>query len=309
MRQSLKAAALAILIAGCSGDSITTDPYTPPGGQAVVSSITLSPDGGSIYPSRTLQLTATTKDAQGGVLSGRAVAFSSSNDGVAAVTTSGLVSAATFGTATITASSEGVTASVTVKVLRHPIVFVHGFQSSGAIWGTMINSFVADGWPASGLNAWTYDTNQSNATIAQQLKTFVEGILTSTGAAKVDIITHSMGGLSSRYFAKNLGGAAEIDAWVSLGGPNHGTTTANLCGIEPCLEMRPGSVFLTALNSDDETPGPPRYATWWSSCDQAITPQMTVVLTGATNTQTACLQHTQLYGDATVYQQVRDWVK
>ena len=57
----------------------------------------------------------------------------------------------------------------------------------------------------------------------------VNEIKAATGAAKVDIITHSMGGLSSRYYIKNLGGAANVDDWVSLAGPNHGTTWAYGC--------------------------------------------------------------------------------
>jgi triacylglycerol lipase len=118
-----------------------------------------------------------------------------------------------------------------------------------------------------------------------------------------------MGGLSSRYFAKSLGGSEKIDAFVSLATPNHGTATANLCGLVSCLEMRPGSAFLTALNADDETPGSPRYATWWTPCDVVTTPPQSVILTGATNTQTACIGHSDMYSDVTVYQQVRDWVK
>jgi triacylglycerol lipase len=37
------------------------------------------------------------------------------------------------------------------------------------------------------------------------------------------------GGLSSRYYLKNLGGQASVDEWVSIAGPNHGTGTANAC--------------------------------------------------------------------------------
>jgi triacylglycerol lipase len=274
-----------------------------------VASVEISPTGGSLYAGRSLQLSATTKDSQGGILSGRRVDWSSSNSAIALVSLSGLVSAGAFGSATITATSEGVSSSVSISVLHDPIIFVHGFQSSGAIWGTMIAWFVSDGWPSSQMYALTYDSNQSNATIAAQIKTAVDNVLTSTGAARVDMVTHSMGGLSSRYYLRNLGGDSGTDAWVSLAGPNHGTTTANLCGSVSCLEMRPGSAFLTALNEGDETPGTPRYATWWSTCDQVTTPQQSVVLAGATNTQTACLQHSQLYADPTVYQQVRDWVK
>ena len=191
---------------------------------------------------------------------------------------------------------------------RNPILFVHGWNSTGSVWTTMIANFKADGWADGQLVNWSYNTSQSNATTAQQIRTKVDSILLATGASKVDVITHSMGGLSSRYFARNLGGDTRIDAWVSLGGPNHGTTTAYGCFTTSCVEMRPGSTFLTNLNADDETPGAPRYATWWSACDAVIEPDDSTPLSGATNTQTACLSHSDLYKDATTYAQVRDWV-
>ena len=191
---------------------------------------------------------------------------------------------------------------------RHPILFVHGWNSSGSVWTTMIASFKRDGWTDAQLASWSYNTSQSNATTAAQIRTKVDSILAATGATKVDVITHSMGGLSSRYYSKNLGGSAKIDAWVSLGGPNHGTTSAYGCFQTSCVEMRPGSTFLNNLNATDETPGTPRYATWWSACDAVIEPDNSTPLSGATNMQTACLSHSALYSDAVVYGQVRDWV-
>ncbi|MFJ8669633.1 esterase/lipase family protein [Streptomyces sp. NPDC093600] len=189
-----------------------------------------------------------------------------------------------------------------------PIVFVHGWNSSGSTWDTMAARFKADGWPAGHLDQWTYNTGQSNATTASQLATEIDRVLAATGADKVDVVTHSMGGLSSRYYTKNLGGSAKVDAWISLGGPNHGTDMAYFCGGASCTEMRPGSSFLTALNSGDETPGASRYATWWSPCDSVINPDSSVPLSGATNTQTACLSHSELRTDATVYGQVKSFV-
>jgi triacylglycerol lipase len=193
---------------------------------------------------------------------------------------------------------------------RSPILFVHGWNSNGAIWTTMIDRFLADGYTGPELYSWSYDTSRSNALTAQDLSAKVSEILSTTGAAKVDIITHSMGALSARYYIKNLGGETRVDEFVSLGGPNHGTNTALFCGQVSCVEMRPNSSFLNALNKKDETPGRViRYATWRSPCDQVINPQSSTSLSGATNTQTACIDHSALHQDAAVYSMVRGWVQ
>ncbi|MGW1956980.1 esterase/lipase family protein [Streptomyces sp. NPDC001920] len=198
--------------------------------------------------------------------------------------------------------------SSTFTSAGNPILFVHGYTGDGSNWNVMANRFRADGWPSSHLDQWSYDWRQSNITTAQQLAAEVDRLLAATGATKVDIVSHSMGGLSSRHYLKNLAGTSEVDAWVSLGGPNHGTDSANSCFDASCTEMRIGSSFLTALNSGDETPGSPRYATWWSPCDTVINPDSSVSLSGAANTRTACLSHTDLFLDAVVYAQTRDMI-
>ncbi len=193
---------------------------------------------------------------------------------------------------------------------HNPILFVHGYTSNGSAWDTMKARFLADGWESNYLYAYTFSSTKSNASIAQDVATRVNEIKAATGAAKVDIITHSMGGLSSRYYLKNLGGTASVDDWVSLGGPNHGTTWAYGCFfINPCNEMIPGSSFLNQLNSGDETPGAVNYGTWWSPCDELINPDTSTILSGATNTQTSCMSHASLRTDLTVYGQVRNFVQ
>lgn len=191
-----------------------------------------------------------------------------------------------------------------------PILFVHGLNANSSTWSTMVSRFTSDGWTSAELVNWSYDYTKSNATTANLIAKKVDSILKATGATKVDIITHSMGAMSARYYVKNLGGDGKVDALVTLGGTNHGTTTASLCSFVwiSCVEMIPGSNFLNTLNAGDETWGTPRYGTWYSPCDEVIIPNSSALLDGAVNTQTACLQHSQLHEDATVYAQVRDWV-
>lgn len=188
---------------------------------------------------------------------------------------------------------------------KRPVLFVHGWNSSQATWDTAVASFKAAGYVDAELFRWSYDTSQSNTVTAEDIRTRVASIRTQTGWDKVDVVAHSMGSLSSRYYLKNLGGDAFVDDWVSLGGPNHGTDTANLCTQTSCREMRIGSAFLTALNSGDESPGAPASSTWWSPCDTVINPDSSVPVAGATNTKTACISHGALTTDSTVLSQVR----
>lgn len=197
------------------------------------------------------------------------------------------------------------------SLAQDPILFVHGWSENSSLWNTMISNFEKDGYPKSYLSAYTYNTSTSNKTLAEtEVKSKVEALKKATGAAKVDIIAHSMGSLNSRWYVKFVsGGEANVDDWVSLGGPNHGTETANFCFSTACTEMRVGSKFLSELNAGDETPGAVNYGTWWSPCDEIINPDSSVALSGATNTKTACISHVALTSDKTVYEQVREFVK
>ena len=212
-------------------------------------------------------------------------------------------------TTTTTSAPSTTTTTAPPTSTRNPILFVHGWNSSGSVWTTMIDRFRADGWTTAELNNWSYNTSQSNKTTAQEIAAKVDQILAATGATKVDVIAHSMGSLNSRWYVKFAGGLTKVDEWVSLGGPNHGTDTANWCFSTACTEMRIGSAFLAELNAGDESPGDVRYGTWWSPCDTIINPDSSVPVAGATNTQTACIGHSDLYADATVYGQVREFVR
>ncbi len=197
------------------------------------------------------------------------------------------------------------------SLAKEPILFVHGWSESSSAWKTMIGNFEKDGYAKSELSAYSYNTSTSNKTTAEtEVKSRVEALKKATGAAKVDIIAHSMGSLNTRWYIKFVaGGEANVDDWVSLGGPNHGTEFANFCFSTACTEMRVGSKFLGELNAGDETPGTVNYGTWWSPCDEIINPDSSVALSGATNTQTACISHAALRTDSTVYTQVREFVK
>ena len=195
--------------------------------------------------------------------------------------------------------------------LNHdPILFVHGVNGSPKDFAEMRARFVADGWQDGvELFAFAYSSTVTNAANAQAIRNNVKYIMEKTGAGKVDIVAHEMGSLSSRFYIRHFAGLANVDAWVSLGGPNHGTTMKLGCTAIPCQEMAVGSAFITALNADVEGPPPVRYATWASPCDDRVEPRDSPAVWDAANYITGCLANADLVRDPGVYAQVKAFVQ
>lgn len=96
--------------------SVTVTTVAP----VAVASLVLSPASASVQVGSTTTLTATPRDEAGNTLSGRTIAWSTSNAAVATVSPAGVVSGLAAGTATITATSEGKSASAVVTVSTAP---------------------------------------------------------------------------------------------------------------------------------------------------------------------------------------------
>jgi len=81
-----------------------------------VLSVSVTPTAPTVDVGQSVQLTATTRGAGGETLTGRPVTWRSSNEQVAFVSSTGVVVGLRAGTATITATAEGVSASIIVTV-------------------------------------------------------------------------------------------------------------------------------------------------------------------------------------------------
>jgi len=102
---------IAATSAGKSGQAAITVSLVP------VATVTVTPNAPAVKVGATATLVATVKDDQGNVLTGRAVAWSSSAPAIATVDgASGVVTGVAAGTTTITATSEGKTGSTTATV-------------------------------------------------------------------------------------------------------------------------------------------------------------------------------------------------
>jgi triacylglycerol lipase len=178
-----------------------------------------------------------------------------------------------------------------------PVLLVHGYRGSASSFETMKARFIADGRQAVAISL----PSQDNIVNGRAIRDFI----TARGWARVDIVGHSMGGLSSRYFAKSLSGTAKLDAYVSLGTPQYGIYTACLLPSWYGGQMCPSSSFISNLNSGDDTPGDTAYATLYSTGDTYVPNSRSRLDGGACHIQVSGVSHSGLLTDASVYRLAR----
>ncbi len=158
---------------------------------------------------------------------------------------------------------------------KNPVVFVHGINGSSADFQVMLDRLVADGWPREQLYAITFEDPRwgCNADNAEVVRMTVDRALMETGAAKVDLVAHSMGTLSSRHYLKNLGGFDKVDTYVTLGGLYFGNELSCLNPLPVCVwqELCPTKEFLMALNAEPPFSGDGYFVSICSRTDDTAT--------------------------------------
>ncbi|OPF72347.1 lipase [Streptomyces antioxidans] len=130
---------------------------------------------------------------------------------------------------------------------------------------------------------------------AEQLSAYVDRVLTATGAAEVDMVGHSQGGMMPRYYLKFLGGAPKVNALVGIAPTNHGTTLSGLTklldyfpgagdiiakGAPALMDQVVGSDLLRRLNEGGDTVPGVRYTVISTKYDEVATPYREQFLSG-----------------------------
>ncbi|MGH3837709.1 MAG: esterase/lipase family protein [Pseudonocardiaceae bacterium] len=132
---------------------------------------------------------------------------------------------------------------------RYPVLLVHGGIGSPADFRQMIDWLKSDGY-----RPYTVDLGFpgiDTAANAKKIGTKADQIRAETGASKVHLVGHSMGGLSARYYIKILGGLPHVASYTAFGTPQHGNPSG--CFLVP--DQCPDGPILQRLNRGDDTPG------------------------------------------------------
>lgn len=225
-----------------------------------------------------------------------------------------------------------------------PVVLVHAtFVNLGTNWAALSPTLKNAGYCVYAFNygmTWLSGNRIGGlgdiAQSAGTLKAFVDKVLSSTGAQKVDLVGHSQGGMMPNYYIKRLGGAPKVRTFVGIAPSNHGTTVAgllnladalgflgtvihnsidailNTVGVPGLTQQESTSTFQKQLFADGDTVPGPRYAVIETNKDIVVTPYTNAFLSGPNVTniliQAQCpkdnVGHIGMFADSVVIQNV-----
>lgn len=149
-------------------------------------------------------------------------------------------------------------------------------------------------WPVNA-GPWSSPIPVQAARLAER----VAELKAATGAAQVDLVGHSMGGLICAWYLQELGGAAHVRRLVTLGTPWRGTRIAVFGLRREARDLLPGSEIVQGL-------GPPAVPTTalWSPDDTIVLPPAHARRDALPGVELPGIGHLSLLMSATVYRLV-----
>jgi triacylglycerol lipase len=147
-----------------------------------------------------------------------------------------------------------------------PVVLVHGLAATHTCWFALRRALRADGRTVLPFNysPWASSVDE----LADRLTTFVEDVRAATGADKVHLVGHSLGGLIIAQALTRRRLAGRVDLVVTLASPFGGSPWADLLPIGPLVRaLRPGSPLLRHLAA-----APPPAGVRWLAFGSTLDP-------------------------------------
>jgi pimeloyl-ACP methyl ester carboxylesterase len=160
-----------------------------------------------------------------------------------------------------------------------PVVLVHGFMCNHRIWDDVSNALRKQGHTVIAINLEPLFTSIDR--YAPLVEEAVEALCRATGAQKVALVGHSMGGLAIRAWMR-AHGTQRCARALTLGTPHQGTALAKKYGFAPNgLQMQWHSPWLAALAASESEATRQLFRVALSPQDNIVFPQRAQTLPDA----------------------------
>ena len=182
---------------------------------------------------------------------------------------------------------------------RLPVLLVHGYVCNRGIWRPFARWLAARGHAVDSVNLEPVFTSIDD--YVPIVAAGVDRLRARTGAPRVALVAHSMGGLVVRAFLA-AGGHETVAAAVTFGTPHRGTWMARFGVGRNVVQMRPDSKWLRALAAREAaTARLTPFTVVLSHHDNMVAPQSIQTLEGACTIEVAGLGHVALAYDRAVW--------
>lgn len=190
-----------------------------------------------------------------------------------------------------------------------PVLLVPGWFDTGRDLADLRIRLLSAGLDGSAVRTLTFeDPTGSNVDHAGEIGAQVTQVLAETGADRVDIVAHSMGGLATRWYLNSLPDPP-VRRIAFLGTPHFGTLTAHLAWGDGRDDMLPDSPFLTELNARPPLPAHVEAITVRTPIDTHVLPGESAILAGVEDHVVCCPTHPGLIEDEDVFIIVLDFLE
>ena len=183
-----------------------------------------------------------------------------------------------------------------------PVLLVHGYGHNRSGWWVLDRHLRQAGFTS--VHRLNYlPLNTGVPALAGRLARRVDEVLALTGAQRVHVVAHSLGGILLRWYVQELGGDRHVGTALTLGTPHEGTATAHLAVERTARQLRPGSPVMARLAAGAR-PSSVRWVAVYSDADLLVWPTSAAGLRvpglGATNVELHGVGHLSMLIDARV---------
>jgi triacylglycerol lipase len=170
------------------------------------------------------------------------------------------------------------------------VVMVHGiFQTEWRCFGFLRRDLESRGVECLVPSLKPADGRKGLEVLARQLKREIDTRFGPKG--RIVLVGFSMGGLVSRYYLQELGGAKRCDGFFTISTPHHGTAMAHLCYGEGAKQMRCDSPWLARLALTEDRLGRMPVVSYRTPADLIIIPSCSSDWARAENISVPCPLH------------------
>ena len=164
------------------------------------------------------------------------------------------------------------------QVLDTPVLLVHGFGHNRSAWMVLDRGLRRAGFTS--VHTWNHNPFRYDVPgLSTQLAERVELLRALTGADRVHVVGHSLGGILLRWYVQELGGDATVATAVTIASPHAGTELARWArGGGTAGQLAPGSWLMRRLRQG-ATPSSVRWIAYYSNLDMLVQPASSAMLT------------------------------